>query len=95
MLISGDVHVIDLDNGNAGEEADADAALPEAQVHLAVGDPAASEFRRNVTLVLKSTRPLTWIISSAPQFKGHLEILVSIRILHSAFRNWNWNWFHF
>ena len=71
---SGDVHVIDLDNSSEGEGEDAGVA--EAHVHLAVGDAGVAEFRRNVTLVLKSARPLTWILSSAPQLKGHLIILV-------------------
>lgn len=67
-----DVHVIELDNG----QPDSKNKNNNVHIHLAAGgsDDEMSQ-PRDVALVLKSSRPVRWIVSSAPVLSGSLLIL--------------------
>ena len=72
-----DVHVIDLDNG----QPESKNKNNSVHIHLAAGgaDEEMSQ-PRDVALVLKSARPVRWIVSSAPVLAGSLLILAEHQV---------------
>ncbi|XP_057370668.1 transforming growth factor beta receptor type 3-like [Daphnia carinata] len=72
-----DVHVIDLDNG----QPESKNKNNSVHIHLAAGgaDEEMSQ-PRDVALVLKSARPVRWIVSSAPVLTGSLLILAEHQV---------------
>ncbi|KAK4019954.1 hypothetical protein OUZ56_001952 [Daphnia magna] len=75
-----DVHVIDLDNGQAEEAKNKNKS--SVHIHLAASGWADEEMTqpRNVALVLKSVQPVRWTISSAPVLSGSLLILAEHQV---------------
>jgi hypothetical protein len=82
-LFDRDVHVIDLDNGQAEESKNKNNNNGSSvHIHLAAGGWADEEMSqpRDVALVLKSTQPVLWIVSSAPVLTGSLLILAEHQV---------------
>lgn len=75
-----DVHVIDLDNGQAEEAKNKNKS--SVHIHLAASGWADEEMTqpRNVALVLKSVQPVRWTVSSAPVLSGSLLILAEHQV---------------
>jgi hypothetical protein len=83
-----DVHVIDLDNGQAEDSKNkknnnnTTNGSSSVHIHLAAGGWADEEMSqpRDVALVLKSAQPVVWIVSSAPVLTGSLLILAEHQV---------------